>query len=82
MMRYYFFFFFFLLIWTFKIHERLKVILWRTGADVLPYSLKLSPTLMETNTVCPICNNDKKFVRNCGAFRHEELGVMWFSPRR
>jgi hypothetical protein len=51
-------------IWKLKIHERLKMFLWRVGANLLPTKERISQRFATADLSCILCNAEIKTREN------------------
>ena len=48
------------LVWKLKIHDRLKMHLWRVAADCLPTKTTLARFTNNDDTICMLCKTDEE----------------------
>ena len=47
-------------LWKAKLPERLKMLLWRIGANAMPNKVNLQRRIQHTNTSCSLCNSNEE----------------------
>jgi hypothetical protein len=48
--------------WKLKIHDRVKILLWRIGFDILPTKLNIAKRLGFGDTLCPLYNSEEESI--------------------
>ena len=68
-------------LWRLKIHERVKMFLWRLGNNVPPLKFNLARRLGITDTNCPLCKdvskNERHLFFDCPLARAIWFDVSW-----
>jgi hypothetical protein len=49
-------------LWKLKVHDRVKMLLWRIASNVLPTKDNLAKRLGSIDTDCPLCNEAKETI--------------------
>uniref|UniRef100_A0A2N9HGL8 Reverse transcriptase domain-containing protein n=1 Tax=Fagus sylvatica TaxID=28930 RepID=A0A2N9HGL8_FAGSY len=68
-------------LWKFKIHERLKIFLWRLGSNTLPTLTNLASRFGMGSLLCPLCHlEDESYSHlflNCSKVKPIWFGLKW-----
>ena len=64
--------------WKLKIHDRLKIFLWRLGSDSLPTKLNIAKRLGSGDTLCPCCNLEEESIIHL-FFKCHAAKALWYA---
>jgi hypothetical protein len=64
-------------LWKLKVHERVKMLLWRIASNVLPTKDNLDQRLGVSDTNCPLCNEAKETIIHL-FFECSVVKAIWF----
>ena len=67
--------------WKLKMHDRLKVFIWRVASGILPTKINLLQNIGVGNSMCPLCLNAKESLDQlffkCSISRAIWFGSYW-----
>jgi hypothetical protein len=73
-------------LWKCKIHERLKMFLWRIGSEILPTNTALVAEWARGDPLCPLCHVENETLPHlffyCQVLRLFWFGVCWVSDQK
>lgn len=64
-------------LWKCKLHERLKILIWRIGCNALPTNLNLYSRLSKGSPLCPLCDVAVESIPHL-FFKCEVTRVFWY----
>ena len=68
-------------LWKLKLQERVKMLIWRIGSNVLPTKLNLAQRIEGIDLKCPLCNEEEESITHlfcsCPVSRAIWFGVCW-----
>jgi hypothetical protein len=64
-------------LWKYKIHERLKTLVWRIGSAALPTNLNVFSRLSKGSPFCPLCGVDVESALHL-FFKCKATKLFWF----
>ena len=64
--------------WKLKMHDRLKIFLWRIGSNSLPTKLNIAKRLRSGDTLCPCCNLEEESIIHL-FFKCHAAKAFWYA---
>ena len=64
-------------LWSCKLHERIRIFLWRIGNEVLSTNAALCVRIGKRNPLCPLCNMEEETATHI-FFKCQVTRIFWF----
>uniref|UniRef100_A0A2N9IGZ4 Reverse transcriptase domain-containing protein n=1 Tax=Fagus sylvatica TaxID=28930 RepID=A0A2N9IGZ4_FAGSY len=64
-------------LWKCKLHERLKILIWRIGCNILPTNLNIFSRLSKGSPLCPLCGVEEESISHL-FFKCKVTRMFWF----